>query len=53
MEVLARHWRELSASSVVAMLRMSFSHGVVVMEAGGAPRAAPSRRGEIEAPIST
>jgi hypothetical protein len=36
MELLARHWRELSTCCAVVMLRMSFSHGVVVTGAGGA-----------------
>jgi hypothetical protein len=37
MEALARRWRELSTYCVAVMSRMSFSHGVVVTGAGGAP----------------
>jgi hypothetical protein len=47
MEALAQCWRELSISCVVAMSRMSFSHGVVVTGASEAP--VPSRRREAEA----
>jgi hypothetical protein len=48
-EASARHWRELSAYCAAAMSRMSFSHGVVVTGAGGAPHAAPFGRRETEA----
>jgi hypothetical protein len=52
MEASAQCWRELSACCAMAMPRMSFSHGVVVMGASVAPVPCLKEEGRPEPPYS-